>query len=289
MKYGVYFTYWINDYIEDFRAMIPRAKSCGLDILEVGAFNFYRQSDDYFRELRSIAADNGIILTAGYGPSRANNIGAADPEQIGLAMAFYKETFRKMELAGIESIGGALYGYWPIDANEDFDKTADFERSVKGMQEMSAIAADHGVTLNMEALNRFEGYLINVAEECVNYVRAVDRPNVKVMLDTFHMNIEEESLPAAIRQAGPLLGHFHAGEANRRPPRPGRMPWTEMGEALREIGYTGNVVMEPFVKMGGQVGKDIRVWRDLSGNADDAKLDADLAESVRFLRSCFEG
>lgn len=288
MKYGVYFTYWVNDYIEDFRAMIPRAKACGLDILEVGAFNFYRQDDEYFRELRRIAADNDIILTAGYGPSRENSIGGSDPAQVEKAMDFYRATFRKMELAGIRSIGGALYGYWPIDANEDFDKPADFDRSVKGMQALAAVAADHGVTLNMEALNRFEGYLINVAEECVNYVKAVDRPNVKVMLDTFHMNIEEESLPGAIRQAGSLLGHFHVGEANRKPPRPGRMPWAEIGAALREIGYDGNVVMEPFVQMGGQVGKDIRVWRDLSGHADAAKLDADLSAAVRFLRENFE-
>jgi len=289
MKYGVYFTYWVNDYIEDFRPMLPRAKKCGLDILEVGAFNFCRQDDSYFRDLRAMAADLDLTLTAGYGPSRDHNIGSPYEAVRKEALRFYRETFRKMELAGIGAIGGALYSYWPIDANEDFDKTADFARSVKGMRELAAIAADCGVTLNMEALNRFEGYLINVASECVAYVRVVDRPNVKVMLDTFHMNIEEESLPGAIREAGPLLGHFHVGEANRRPPRPGRMPWEEIGAALREIGYTGGVVMEPFVKMGGQVGKDIRVWRDLSGNADDRKLDEDLTESVRFLRHCFEG
>ncbi len=288
MKFGVYFTYWVNDYIEDFRPMLPRARACGLDILEVGAFNFYRQSDEYFRELRRIAADQALTLTAGYGPSREHDIGAADPARVRQALDFYRVTFEKMELAGIRDIGGALYSYWPIDANEDIDKAADFERSVKGMRQLAAIAADHGVTLHMEALNRFEGYLINTAAECVEYVRAVDRPNVRAMLDTFHMNIEEDSLPGAIRQAGPLLGHFHVGEANRRPPRSGRMPWEEIGAALREIGYDGNVVMEPFVRMGGQVGKDIRVWRDLSGGADDRAMDAALAESVRFLRERFQ-
>ncbi len=288
MKYGVYFTYWVNDYIEDHRAMIPRAKACGLDILEVGAFNFHRQSDEYFRELRRIAEDQEIVLTAGYGPSRENDIGSPSSAQVQKALDFYRVTFEKMELAGIHDIGGALYSHWPIDANEDIDKAAAWARSVQGMQKLATLAADHGVTLHMEVLNRFEGYLLNVASECVAYVREVDRPNVKVMLDTFHMNIEEPSLPDAIRQAGPLLGHFHVGEPDRRPPRPGRMPWKEIGSALREIGYDGNVVMEPFVRMGGQVGKDIRVWRDLSGGADDAKLDADLADSVRFLRSCFE-
>lgn len=287
MKYGVYFTYWVNDYIDDFRDMIPRAKRCGLDILEVGAFNFYRQEDSYFRELRQIAADNDIILTAGYGPSRDNNIGGKDPAQVQRALDFYEETFRKMELAGIGAIGGALYSYWPIDANEEIDKAADFERSVQGMRKLADLAANHGVTLNMESLNRFEGYLINVASECVEYVKAVDKPNVKVMLDTFHMNIEENSIVDAIHTAGSLLGHLHVGEANRRPPCPGPMPWKEIGQALRDIHYDGNVVMEPFVRMGGQVGKDIRIWRDLSGGADDAQMDQALRDSVAFLKTCF--
>ena len=59
MKYGVYFTYWVNDYIEDFRPMLPRAKKCGLDILEVGAFNFCRQDDSYFRDLRAMMSSRG--------------------------------------------------------------------------------------------------------------------------------------------------------------------------------------------------------------------------------------
>ena len=67
----------------------------------------------------------------------------------------------------------------------------------------------------MEALNRFKGYLLNTAEEAVDFVTRVDRPNVKVMLDTFHMNIEEDSMEDAIRLIGDLLGHLHLGEANQ--------------------------------------------------------------------------
>ena len=62
------------------------------------------------------------------------------------------------------------------------------------------------------------------------------------------------------------------------------MPWAEIGSALREIGYDGSVVMEPFVRMGGQVGKDISIWRDLSNGASDAALDEEAAKSVQFLR-----
>ena len=77
------------------------------------------------------------------------------------------------------------------------------------------------------------------------------------------MNIEEESISNAIRTAGELLGHFHTGECNRMVPRVGRMPWKVIGDALKEIHYDGTVVMEPFVMPGGQVGKDIKVWREI--------------------------
>ena len=93
----------------------------------------------------------------------------------------------------------------------------------------------------------------------------------------------------AIRKTGDMLGHFHVGECNRKVPGKGRMPWAEMGCALRDIGYNECVVMEPFVRMGGGVGADVKVWRDLSGGADEAKLDEDIRESLVFLKKQFEG
>ena len=150
------------------------------------------------------------------------------------------------------------------------------------------MAADHGITLCMESLNRFEGYMINEAYEDVNYVKAVDKPNVKAMLDTFHMNIEEDSMIEAIKLTEGYLGSFHVGEANRRCPNPnGRMDWEAIGKALRDINYDGYVVMEPFVQMGGQVGKDISIWRDMSHGASIEQLDADAAASVEYLRKTF--
>jgi len=140
----------------------------------------------------------------------------------------------------------------------------------------------------MEVLNRFENHLLNTAAEGVKFVREVEKDNVKVMLDTFHMNIEEVSMGDAIRQAGKLLGHFHTGECNRMVPGKGRIPWQEIGAALKEIGYDGAVVMEPFVRMGGQVGADIKVWHDLSNGATDLQLDQDAKQAVAFQRKMLE-
>lgn len=195
-----------------------------------------------------------------------------------------------LEQAGIDRVGGVIFASWPYDYNVPVDKPASRARSIESMKVAAGIAADHGVTLMCEVVNRFEHYMINTAAEAVAFAKEIDKPNVKVMLDTFHMNIEEDFLGDAIRAAGDLLGHFHIGECNRKVPGQGHMPWDEIGQALRDIKYAGCVVMEPFVRTGGgTVGKEIRVWRDLSGGADDAKLDADIAQSLKFVRGKFLG
>ena len=290
MKYGIYYAYWEKEWGGNFVPYTEKCARLGFDILEVAWGAFDREDDRFFRELAAAAKANGLRLTGGYGPRKGHDLAGTDPAQVEAAFRFYADMFRKMELAGIDRLGGALYSYWPAQCKPETDKAADTDRSVARMQRLADLAADHGITLCMEALNRFEGYMINTADECLAYVRAVNRPNVKVMLDTFHMNIEEDSLTDAIRKSGPLLGHFHVGEANRRCPGPnGRFDWAAIGRALRSIGYAGGVVMEPFVRMGGQVGRDVSLWRDLSGGASNEQLDQDAATSLTWLRSVMEG
>ena len=103
------------------------------------------------------------------------------------------------------------------------------------------------------------------------------------MLDTFHMNIEEDSFGEAIRTAGPLLGHFHTGENNRRVPGKGGLPWHEVGTALREIGYGGAIVMEPFVKLGGQ-SATTSGFGATGENADEAQMDEAARRALAFSR-----
>ena len=290
MKYGIYYAYWEKEWGGTFVPYTEKCARLGFDILEVACGAFDREDDRFFRELAAAAKANGLRLTGGYGPRKGHDLAGTDPAQVEAAFRFYADMFRKMELAGIDRLGGALYSYWPAQCTPETDKAADTDRSVARMQRLADLAADHGITLCMEALNRFEGYMINTADECLAYVRAVNRPNVKVMLDTFHMNIEEDSLTDAIRKSGPLLGHFHVGEANRRCPGPnGRFDWAAIGRALRSIGYAGGVVMEPFVRMGGQVSRDVSLWRDLSGGASNEQLDQDAATSLTWLRSVMEG
>lgn len=289
MNYGIYYAYWEKEWGGDFIPYIGRVKKLGFDILEVACHDFLHVEGEYLDLLKKEAIDQGITLTGGYGPDFQHNISSEDPNIVKAAFERFEVIFQKMQKAGIKKLGGGLYSYWPVDYTRTFHKTEDLKRAIANVRELADTAADYDITLGMEVLNRFESYLLNTAEEAVDFVTGVDRPNVKVMLDTFHMNIEEDSMGDAIRLTGDLLGHLHLGEANRRPPHgKGRIPWEEIGEALHDIHYTGDVVMEPFVRMNGTIGKDIRIWHDLSGGCSDEVLDEEAAKAVTYLRKLWE-
>ncbi|NLO37140.1 MAG: sugar phosphate isomerase/epimerase [Clostridiaceae bacterium] len=286
-RIGIYYAFWEDRWQTDYSRYIRKAAQLGLDILEIACTPVPAMSRTEMARLRDEAADLGVMLTAGHGPSAAQNLASSDPAVQRQAIAYYTDLLERLAFMNIRSIGGGIYSYWPVDYTRPIDKPGDWARSVQNVRAVGAIARDLGIAYCLESLNRFEGYLINTASEAVQFVQEVGLVNVKVMLDTFHMNIEEDSFAGAIQEAGSRLGHFHIGETNRKPPGQGRMPWAEIASALKGIDYQGPIVMEPFVKMGGQVGQDIRVWRDLSQGASESELDAAIFKSVAFCRQIF--
>lgn len=289
MKYGIYFAYWEKEWNADQKSYISKVKKLGFDILEISCAMLKNISREELVEMREMARAEGVTLTAGYGPGPSENLASSDEAVVKNAVAFYTDILKKLEILDIHTLGGGIYSYWPVDYTKPIDKEGDWKRSVKNVRTVGKIAQECGVDYCLEVLNRFEGYLLNTCAECRQFVEEVDVPAVKIMLDTFHMNIEEDSMTEAILLAGDRLGHFHVGENNRRLPGKGNLPWYQIGSALRAIGYDKNVVMEPFVKSGGGVGSDIKVWRDLSMGAATEQLDRDAAASVAFLRNVFSG
>lgn len=289
MKYGIYFAYWEKEWGVDQKQYIEKVKKLGFDVLEISCAMLKGIAQEELKEMKKRAEDAGVILTAGYGPNAQENLASADPAVAANAVAFYTDILKKLEVLDIHTLGGGIYSYWPVDYSRPIDKEGDWARSVGNVRKVGKIAGECGVDYCLEVLNRFEGYLLNTCAECRRFVEEVDVDAVKIMLDTFHMNIEEDSITEAVLLAGDKLGHFHVGENNRRLPGKGGMPWYEIGMALRAIGYDKNVVMEPFVRNGGGVGTDIKIWRDLSEGATVEQLDRDAAQSVEFLRYVFGG
>jgi D-psicose/D-tagatose/L-ribulose 3-epimerase len=289
MKFGTYFAYWEQEWNADYPYYCGKVAGLGFDILELGAGALADMSAAELAKIKSAAHDAGISLTGCVGLPAQYDVSSADKTTRDRGVDFLKKMLDALAAVEATVLGGIIYAYWPVDYSKPVDKPAARARSIESMLRIADYARDRGVLLVLETVNRFEQFLINTSEEAVGLVKDINHPNVKVMLDCFHMNIEEDFLGDAIRTAGKYLGHFHIGECNRKVPGKGHMPWDEMGRALRDIGYEGGVVMEPFVKTGGTVGSDIKVWRDLSENADGAKMDADIAEALRFVRSKFAG
>lgn len=286
MKFGTLYAYWVQNWGADYCALAKKAKTAGFDVLEVGAGDLLNMSDAELEELRVTAKDLGLEISANLGPPKDKDVSSANPQIHEAGVKFLCDIMHQMVKLDCKILIGALYNCWPYDF-KDLDKEGLWKRAVAGMQKVGDEADRLGITIALEVLNRFETLLVTDAAEGVKFCKDVNRKSVKVLLDTFHMNIEEDDLPAAIRATGDWLAHLHVGEGNRKLPGMGHLDWKAIGAALRDINFDGMVVMEPFMKMGGSVGSDIKVWRDLSGNADEAGMDKMIADSVTFLRAAF--
>ena len=279
---GIHYGYWTQSWGSEPLQFVQRAKKCGFDILEVNAPKVTRMSDSERDVLKGAVADAGLKLTYSIGMKGDMDLVSEDPATRKQGVTFLQEVTRAMKYMGGTILAGINYSSWPRQLLPGEDKRILTDRAIEGVREAIKAAEDNDVIFCVEVVNRFEQFIMNTAGEGTAFAERVGSPNCKVLLDTFHMNIEEDSLRGSIIETGNWLGHFHLGETNRRPPGRGRIPWPEIFGALREVNYQGAVVMEPFLVPGGEVGRDISVFRDLLGTAD---LDEEAARSVKFVRS----
>ena len=133
--------------------------------------------------------------------------------------------------------------------------------------------------LCVEPLNRFETSFMNLAQQAIDVVDRVDHPACGILLDTFHMNIEERSIGEAIRAAGARLKHLHGCENDRGAPGSGHVPWNEVRDALRAVNYDGPVVIESFTSKVKTIARAAAIWRPFA-----ATQDALAEDGLRFLR-----
>ncbi len=130
-------------------------------------------------------------------------------------------------------------------------------------------AGAHGKVICMEPLNRFESDFLNTVEQGLQMIREVDSPALKLLLDTFHMNIEEKHPADAVRRAGRHVGHVHASASDRGTPGNDHVDWPGIAGALKDIGYSGAVVIESFTQDVKVIARAAAIWRKIEPNRDD--------------------
>jgi D-psicose/D-tagatose/L-ribulose 3-epimerase len=141
------------------------------------------------------------------------------------------------------------------------------------------LAAARGVTIAVEAMNRFESHFLNTMAQLVAYMDRVDHPAVTGMYDTFHANIEEADAVAAILPALRRIAHVHLSENDRGVPGRGHVPWAATFGALKQAGYDGWLTIEAFSRASPEFAFKTRVWRDFADRPADV-----FEEGFRFVR-----
>jgi len=280
-KIGIYYAYWTRDWDADFVPFVKKVKTLGFDILEVNSGTVTNMSAQERDRLKKAAEQVGIELTFCIGLSAAYDIASPDAAIRKNGIQFLKKQAQMLKYMEAKELGGIIYSSWPGKLPDGEEKRSYTDRSVKSMREVMKTVEDCDVHFNVEVVNRFEQFLMNTCDEALDYVERVGSDHCRILLDTFHMNIEEDSIYKAIVKAGSRLGHLHIGENNRRAPGRGRIPWDEVARGLKKIKYKGAVVMEPFLQPGGEVGRDISVFRDLG---EGLNLDAEARRACKFIR-----
>lgn len=286
-KLGIFVNFWEKSWSIDYKYYIDKVQKLGYDILEFQAQPLLDMTNEECRAIKKYADERGIKLSYSLGLNPKYDVANRDKNVRAGGVEYLSNIVRKIAVMEGELFSGVTYAGWGVPSHfvDEKEKEDLYCRSVESMQQVMKVAEKEGVTVCCEAVNRFESPLINTAAEAIKYADLVDSKNIGIHLDTYHMNIEENSIGDAIRLVGKRLRHFHTGENNRNVPGRGHLDWDEIFSALKDIDYKNDIVSEPFLMMGDEVGYDIRVWRNILENPTEERLD----EEAKFLLDFTKG
>ncbi|MEM7797707.1 MAG: sugar phosphate isomerase/epimerase family protein [Chloroflexota bacterium] len=273
---GIEIFYWIDNWQDNQAAWFEKAKSCGFDSVEMSLVN---GPETNVGEMRAEADRLGLDLYCSMGLPAEMDITSPDETIRQRGITYLKACVDAAHRVGSPILGGVPYAPWLF-----FPDASDLEpyreRAATALAEVAQVAHDLGITITLELLNRFETWIFNCVDEGLNFLKRVDHPNVKLQLDTYHMNMEEDNLADAIRKAGDQLGHFHCAASNRKLPGRGHIDWPAIKVAFDEINYKRGVIIETFPNPNAETGRTINTWRPLVEN-----YDAEVVEALRFLQT----
>jgi D-psicose/D-tagatose/L-ribulose 3-epimerase len=273
VEFGAHPFIWAADWSpEGAERVIRGAAEAGLDFVEIPLLHPEALDVD---GTRALLEAHGIGCTTGLGlPAAAHLPFAPDA-----AEAFLRSAVDAAAGLGSPVLTGAVYTHLgTLTRKPPTGEELELVRQV--LRRVARYAAENGVALGVEACNRYETYLINLAADAASMVRALDEPTAFVHLDTYHMNIEEKGFRDPIVATGDLLGYVHLSESDRGTPGTGNVNWDAVFRGLREIDYDGRLVMESFAAVNEDIIGATAMWRNVVGDPQ-----ALVTDGLAFLRS----
>ena len=255
---------WTTHVGHDHEALLRDIKATGFDGVEVPVF----EGDvGHYKDLGRLLDDIGLDRTAvsAMGDPSMNLIG--DEAQRARGVDYMRATLDKAHALGASLICGPLHSTLGHFSGEG-PTAREFAHSVASQRQIGDHAAGLGITVALEALNRFECYLVNTMDGLAAHLGEIEHPHIRAMYDTFHANIEETDPIGALTRNAPSVAHIHISENDRGVPGRGNIPWPETYAAIRSIGYDGWLTIESFGRGLPDLAAATKVWRDFAENPE---------------------
>jgi len=276
MKVGFNMLLWTTHVTEEHLPILETLKKTGYDGVEIPLFE---GKIAHFEKVGKAIRDNGLACTSvTVIPDEMHNPISSDAEHRKGAVDYLKWAIDCSQALGSEILCGPIYQ--PLGV---FTGKAPTEEEKRRAAEVHCKAADFAakanVTLAVEYLNRFECYFLNTMADAAAYVKRVNHPNVGVLFDTFHANIEEKDPVGCIGKYIDVVKHVHISENDRGTPGKGHIDWPGTFKALRSGGYDDWLVIEAFGRALPDLTAATRVWRDFFPSAEEV-----YTEGLKFIK-----
>ena len=267
LEFGGHALVWAGDWsAEGARAAISGAARSGYDYVEIALLDPWKVDTAMTRDL---LAEYGVRAHASLGLSPTTDVTSTDASIIAKGDELLRKATDVLHELGGTELCGVLYcslGKYPGPASRE-----NRANSVAAMQRLSDYAADKGINVNLEVVNRYETNVINTGIEGLAFLGEVNRPNTFIHLDTYHMNIEEDGMEKSVIAAGDRLGFVHIGESHRGYLGSGNVDFDTFFAALKKINYQGPITFESFSSavVDPALSNTLCVWRNLWSDSDD--------------------
>lgn len=270
MKTGFNLLLWTTHVTEAEFPVIETLKACGYDGVEIPLFEGDVQ---HFKQIGNLLADLGLGATAvTVMPDEAHNCISADPKSRAGGLDHLRWALDCTAALNADLLAGPFHqplgqfsGQGPTE--DEFAWGADVHRQA------ADLAAERGLQLSIEPLNRFECYFLNTVEDAAAYVRRVDRSNFGLLYDSFHANIEEKDPIGCIGASIREINHVHISENDRGTPGKGHIDWPATFQALKASGYDGWLTIEAFGLALPDLAAATRVWRPFFPDREEVYRD----------------